>query len=149
MECSQHQVSTTDGVRISFDLYHEAGRKVVIVICPGFFQSKETLTFQRLASTLSSGCDVLAMDFRGHGRSKGLYTFSAKEGEDLKAVLRWTRERYARIGIIGFSLGGAIAINALSSHPEQVVSLIAVSAPSIFEEIEFKWWTSEAMRTGV
>ena len=28
-------------------------------------------------------------------------------------------------------------------------SLIAVSAPSAFEEIEFTWWTPDAMRTGL
>ena len=149
MQRTSHTVTTTDHVTISFDHFVDGRHGAAVLICPGFFQSKETATFRRLAQTLAEGRDVLAMDFRGHGRSEGLYTFSAKEGEDLEAVLRWARERYAHIGIIGFSLGGAIAINTLSSHREQVVSLIAVSAPAAFEEIEFKWWTPDAMRTGI
>lgn len=146
---SQYQISTIDGVQISCDLYQKAGRDTVVVICPGFFQSKDTPTFQRLAGVLADSRDVLAMDFRGHGRSSGLYTFSAKECIDLEAVLDWARQRYQRIGILGFSLGAAIAINTLSKRQDHVQSLIAVSAPATFEEIEFKWWTPEAMRTGL
>ena len=149
MQRTSYTITTSDHVTISFDHFGDGRHEAAVLLCPGFFQSKETATFRRLAQSLAEGHDVLAMDFRGHGRSEGLYTFSAKEGEDLEAVLRRTRERYAHIGIIGFSLGGAIAINTLSIHPEQIVSLIAVSTPSVFEEIEFKWWTSEAMRTGV
>ncbi len=148
MERLPHQVATADGIQISFDLYQEAGRDAVIVICPGFFQSKETPTFQRLASTLSSDYDVVCMDFRGHGRSSGNFAFSAYEQADLDAVLDWVRERYTRIGILGFSLGAATAIN-VASHRNGIHTLITVSAPSVFEEIEFKFWTPEAIKTGI
>jgi len=40
-------------------------------------------------------------------------------------------------------------MNALSHHRDGVRSLVVVSAPCAFEEIEFKWWTPEALRTGV
>ena len=148
MERLQHQVVTADGVQISFDLYREAGRDAAIVICPGFFQSKDTPTFQRLASALSSQCDVICMDFRGHGKSTGLFAFSAYEQADLNAVLDWVGKQYSRIGILGFSLGAATAIN-VASHRHGLRTLITVSAPSSFEEIEFKWWTPEAIKTGV
>lgn len=138
MQRTSNTVITTDHVTISFDRFGNGRHETVVLICPGFFQSKETTTFRRLTQSLAEGRDVLAMDFRGHGRSEGFYTFSAQEGKDLEAVLHWARERYTRIGIIGFSLGGAIAINTLSSHPEQIMSLIVVSAPAVFEEIEFK-----------
>jgi pimeloyl-ACP methyl ester carboxylesterase len=149
MERATHHVLTPDGIQISFDLYQESERETVLIICPGFFQSKETPTFQRLAQALAEEQDVLAMDFRGHGRSTGRFTFSAREGADLAATLEWARTRYRRIGVIGFSLGGAVAINTLSRNQDQVRSLIAVSAPTSFEEIEFKFWTPEAMRTGL
>ena len=141
--------STADGVKISLDWYRHGGGEPAVIICPGFFQSKETKTFQRMAQALATTRDVLAMDFRGHGRSSGLYTFSAREGADLEAVLSWAAERYQQLGIVGFSMGGAIAINTVSRHPERVRTLVAVSAPSSFEEVEFRWWTPEAMRTGI
>ena len=149
MDPKAHTIATADNVSISFNHYTQGQREAVVIICPGFFQSKETPTFRRIAEALAIEQDVVAMDFRGHGRSDGFYTFLAYEGQDLEAVLRWVGARYARIGIIGFSLGGAIAINTASRHPEKIRSLIAVSAPASFEEIEFHWWTPEAMRAGI
>ena len=143
-------VTTADESTIACDLYRDGpAHDAVLIICPGFFKSKETPTFQRMARALAVGHDVLCMDFRGHGRSGGLYTFSAREGADLEAVLALVRERYARIGVLGFSLGGAIAINTLSRNRAQVVSLMTVGAPCDFKDIEFQWWTPEAIRTGI
>ncbi len=68
MERLTHHVLTSDGIQISCDLYQESEREVVVIICPGFFQSKDTATFQRLSLSLAEQFDVLAMDFRGHGR---------------------------------------------------------------------------------
>jgi len=146
---ASHTVETVDGVTISCDLYRTGDRQAVVIICPGFFQSKETATFQRLARALAEHWDVIAMDFRGHGRSGGVYTFSAQEDADLDAVWRWAAGRYERLGVLAFSLGAAIAINTLSRQAEHVRSLVAVSGPSTFEEIEFQFWTPEAMRTGL
>ena len=142
-------VPTADGERIALRAYESRGSEDAVIICPGFFQSKETKTFQRLAEGLADGRDVLAMDFRGHGRSSGEYTFSAREGADLEAVLAQAEGVYARIVVVGFSLGAAVAINTVARRPGKVQGLIAVSGPASFEDIEFKWWTPEAMRTGL
>jgi len=143
------EVVSQDGTRISLSRWSRPGRDMAIIVCPGFFQSKDTDTFQRMSRTLAAGCDVLAMDFRGHGRSSGLYTFSAREEQDLRAVLNSAKRRYRRLGILGFSMGAAIAINTLSRDRDAVRSLVAVSGPSDFARIEFKFWTPEAMRIGV
>jgi len=145
----RQEVTTSDGVEISFDLYRSVGGDSVVIICPGFFQSKETRTFRHLATALAGRRDVICMDFRGHGTSGGLYTFSAREGADLEAVLEWTRVRYRKIHVVGFSLGAATVLNTVTRHPEGVWTVVAVSGPTSFEEIEFKFWTPEAMRTGL
>jgi pimeloyl-ACP methyl ester carboxylesterase len=144
-----HYVLTSDGVRISFSLLRSPEEETALVVCPGFFKSKETATFRRLSEALAEERDVVTMDFRGHGRSGGRYTFSAREGSDLEAVLAWMEPRYRAIGVLGFSLGAAIAINTVSRRPGNVRCLIAVSAPAVFRDIEFKWWTPEAIRRGV
>lgn len=146
---TSHTLQTPDGVTLSVDCHRDGERDTTLLICPGFFQSKDTPTFRRLAQALAQERDVLAMDFRGHGRSGGLYTFSAREGQDLEAVLAFARAQYRHLIILAFSLGGAIAINTLSRSSEQIRALITVSAPACFEDIEFAWWTPEAMRTGV
>jgi len=149
MERQTFQTAARDGTRISFDLYAQPGPETLLLICPGFFQSKETALFQRMASDLAEGQDVLCMDFRGHGRSGGLYTFSAREGADLEAVLGWARERYSSISLLGFSLGGAVAINTAARFPDSIRTLIAVSAPSAFEEIEYRIWSPEVIYGGL
>ncbi|MBI2094391.1 MAG: alpha/beta fold hydrolase [Candidatus Omnitrophica bacterium] len=146
---SAHQVITCDGIRVAFDLYEQPRRDVALIICHGFFKSKETVIFQQLASRLAGDQDVICMDFRGHGVSGGEFTFSAREDADLAAVLAWARVRYPRLRVMGFSLGGAIAINTLSKQPDGVEALIAVSAPAAFGDIEFKFWTPEVIRTGI
>jgi pimeloyl-ACP methyl ester carboxylesterase len=149
MECDLLNVATADGERIACAHRHAPGRDTALAVCHGFFKSKETATFRRLSDSLARMHDVVTMDFRGHGRSTGRYTFSAREGADLEAVLAWMRPRYRHIGVLAFSLGAAIAINTLARQREGVRSLIAVSAPAAFEEIEFKWWTPEAIRRGI
>ena len=142
-------VRSADGVPIEFRVYRGPGAGNAVIVCHGFFKSKETRVFDRMSRALAIRHDVLTMDFRGHGRSGGLYTFSAREGADLEAVLAWARSRYAHLGVLGFSLGGAIAINTICRSPAGVRSLITVSAPAGFREIEFKWWTPEAIRRGI
>ncbi len=152
METTAYGVETRDGITVSVDRYrggpHES--ETAVVICPGFFKSKETRTFKRIAIALvSERRDVICMDFRGHGRSGGRYTFTAREGADLAAVLDWIRPRYRRVGVVGFSLGGAVAINTVGRYRDLVASLVAVSAPCVFRDIEFKFWTVEAIRNGI
>ena len=134
-----HAIKTADDVTISVDVYGHGAREAAVIICPGFFQSKDTATFQRMSRALAQDYDVLAMDFRGHGRSSGHFTFSALERADLDAVLAFTQQRYPRIGIIGFSLGAATSIHVVSGNPPHVKTLIAVSPPSSFDDIEFKF----------
>ena len=148
MTRSHHRLSSADGTAISIDQY-PGGHPQAVIVCPGFFKSKDTPTFRRLCEALAASHDVIAMDFRGHGRSGGWYTFSAREGDDLAAVLAWARARYARLAVMGFSLGAAIAITTVSRSPDQVGSMIAVSAPCAFREIEFRWWTPQAIRSGI
>jgi pimeloyl-ACP methyl ester carboxylesterase len=102
-----------------------------------------------MAQALAAPWDVLAMDFRGHGRSGGRFAFSARESADLEAVLAWARARYRVLAVMGFSLGAAAAISTLARCADGVSGLIAVSAPCAFTDIELKWWTPEAMRTGL
>ncbi len=146
---SPYSVMTSDRTRIVFDLYrHGRGSGTVLVICPGFLQNKGTGIFQRLCRDLARDQDVICVDFRGHGRSGGLYTFSAREGEDLEAVLRWARDRYKRIRLIGFSLGAAVSINTVRRFSGQVEKLVAVSAPARFEDIELRVWTPGVFMEG-
>lgn len=64
------------------------------------------------------GYHTLAIDLRGHGLSEGRYcTFGAKEKNDIKLAIDHLKQNYNisdNIGIWGQSLGGSVALQAMS-----------------------------------
>ncbi len=129
---------TADKEKISIKHY-ERHHKRAVVIAHGFFNSKESILLKSLKDSLLDYYDVIMFDFRGHGKSSGLFTWTSREKLDLEAALHYARLRYEKVGLIAFSLGAAIAINLLSDST-LADSLVALSAPSEFEKIDFKFW---------
>jgi len=143
----QESVVTSTGVKIS--IRHKRKQKnISIIIAHGFFQSKETQTFRKIEDELLDHFDTISMDFRGHGKSDGLYTFSAYEKEDLKAVVDYARKDYQKVGVLGFSYGGSIALIEQAEF-KNIDSLVCVSSPMASEKIKFKWWTPSAIKLGL
>jgi len=73
-----------------------------------------------------AGYNTLFFDYRGHGASGGNFTSLVYfEREDLLAALDFLRARgIARVGLIGFSMGGAIALATAPRSP-MVVGVIS------------------------
>lgn len=128
----------SDNEKISFRHYSRQ-HKEVIVIAHGFFNSKDSILLKALKSALIGCYDVIMFDFRGHGKSSGLFSWTSKECFDLERTLVYARQKYKKVGLIAFSLGASIAINLLSKK-HMADSFVAVSAPSEFEKIDFKFW---------
>lgn len=133
------RITSPDGTRIAYRLSARGSDRCVVLV-HGFFASKDTPTFRRIAADVDPSLDVLAVDLRGHGRSSGRFTFSAKEPDDLAAVLRFARPRYRRVGLFGFSYGGAISIVA-QAETRLGDSLACVCAPMRHRDVRIKWWT--------
>lgn len=89
--------------------------------------SDNLLYWEFLASNLKSDYQVIRMDLRGHGESKlgnddiTLNTYV----DDLKKLL--DELKISNANIIGFSLGGAIAIGFAIEYPDIVDSLVLMS----------------------
>ena len=131
-------IKTIDGCSIHYDLYRH-GHRTLVIIAHGFFNSKEAVLLRELGQTLEDRYDVLMMDFRGHGKSGGLFYWTSKEYLDLQAVIAYAQKHYAQIGVIGFSLGAATSILA-ASEADGIDTVISISAPSEFEKIEYRFW---------
>jgi fermentation-respiration switch protein FrsA (DUF1100 family) len=60
----------------------------------------------------AAGFNVLMFDFRAHGRSEGDFTsIGYLERQDVLGAVDWLAARgLARIGLLGFSMGGAVAM---------------------------------------
>jgi pimeloyl-ACP methyl ester carboxylesterase len=82
-------------------------------------------------------------DFRGHGKSSDVFTWTALEQKDLQAITAYAKKNnYEKIGVIGFSLGAAIALIEASFH-HNIDSVIAVSPPADLGRINYHFWEKD------
>jgi uncharacterized protein len=130
---------TKDNISISYDHYSH-GASSVIIVCPGFFNSKENRWMRKAVGMFLPEYDVIIFDFRGHGNSGGRYTWSAKESLDVDIAVDYAvAQKYKHIGILAFSLGAAAAINDAATRSE-IESMVLISCPARFKEINFHFW---------
>ena len=130
---------TNDDHRIEA-VHHEGGFRKAVILAHGFFNAKDAYLFREIAKSLAVHYDVVAFDFRGHGKSSGLFTWTTKECADLQAVIGYVKScGYDAIGLIGFSLGAAISLIEAAQNPD-IKTVIAVSAPYDFWKIDYQFW---------
>lgn len=125
---------TADGGVIWADLYGTGDRGVVLAHGARF----DKASWEKQAEVLAkSGFRVLAIDFRGHGKSRGGNASSPANGEkyqDILAAVRYLRENGAKtVGVIGASMGGGAAetasIHARPGEIDRLVLLAPVPVP--------------------
>jgi pimeloyl-ACP methyl ester carboxylesterase len=111
----------------------------VFVLCHGFTGSSRRPAVRRLAARLTRYGGVIALDFRGHGRSAGRSTVGDAEVLDVDAAVGWARAAgYTWHVSLGFSMGGSVvlrhaagAATASGLRPTRPVhAVVSVSAPS-------------------
>ncbi len=125
-------ITTSDGVALAATLLPR-GRPSLLVIGHGISSSRRSSAIVWLAERLAGPHDVLAFDWRGHGASGGQATLGTQEHLDLAAVLSAARGLgYARVGLIGESMGGLISLATLGGlapvefpRPDRVATLAA------------------------
>ena len=128
---------TSDGGLIYADLYGQGDHAVILAHGARF--TKES--WKRQAPVLArAGFRVLAIDFRGRGKSRA--GPNAKRGErlhylDVLGAVRYVRENGAKtVSIIGSSFGGGMAARAaVEAEPNQIDRLVLL-APTPIEHPE-------------
>lgn len=115
----------------------ETGLKIAYLAGHGFTGSSSTEDVVRICSRFANrGRAVLALDFRGHGRSAGRSSLGDIEVRDLAAGAAFLRGRGAgAVAVVGWSMGASIAVRyaGLGGDADAVVS---VSAPAYWYERE-------------
>jgi alpha-beta hydrolase superfamily lysophospholipase len=98
-------------------------RVPAVVACHGLGAFKDSDKYLRLADALpAAGLALARFDFRGCGESSGVEedTTIASRIEDVEAVLAFLA-RHARLdgrlGLVGSSLGGFVALHVAARHP--------------------------------
>ncbi len=135
-------LTTKDKIDIAINHYQN-GRDEVVIVAPGWCMTKDSEAFVGISEMFAKHFDVISFDFRGHGKSGGMYTFTAIELIDMDAVVRFARKNYKKIYLAGFSLGAAMSL-IYASKSRFINKVIAVSAPSDFSKIENEMWKKEA-----
>ena len=123
-------IRTGDGVRLAARHWDAGLRDVGCVVGHGFTGSSRAGDVQQICRLLAAqGVGVLAIDFRGHGRSGGRSTVGADEVHDLAAAVDWLREHgYARVAALGWSMGGSVVLRYAGLGGD-VDAVVSVSSP--------------------
>lgn len=138
------KLRTKDSVDIAYE-HFKRGSDTVVVVCPGFFNSKKNRWMRRIADAVSAKYDTIIFDFRGHGDSGGKFSWSAKEHLDLDAVLNYAKScGYKRMGILAFSLGAAASV-IVAGKRDDIDSIVLVSCPMSFWKINYHFWEPEML----
>ena len=122
---------TADGVTLRGWHLPGAAGGPAFVIGHGFTNSTAKPGTRAVMNAFADFGAVIALDFRGHGRSGGFGSVGRDEVHDLDAAVAMARVAgYRRVHSIGFSMGASIALRHAVLGTEAVDTVTAVSSPS-------------------
>jgi pimeloyl-ACP methyl ester carboxylesterase len=87
-----------------------------------------TSTFGPNLPALAKGHQVIAVDLQGHGRTADIDRPLDPQlmADDIAALIKYLK--LDRPDVVGFSLGGGVALHTAMRHPEVVRKLVVISA---------------------
>ncbi len=136
----KEQSFESGGTTISFSV---AGTDSPVVLLPGFSRTQEDWVRVGVQGLLSQDFQVIGFDARGHGKSGKPHSPSRYGVEMVHDVVRlMDRLEIEQAHIVGYSMGGFIALKMATLHPERVSSLVLGGAGWIdaqWEELGAGW----------
>lgn len=125
--------TTEEGISIS---YATIGSRATnnpperLVLLLHGIRSDHSLMFQLADAIADTNALVIAPDLRGHGSSTGDYiTYGAEEHRDISSLITALLDDHpniSRVAIVGYSFGGAVAIQTAAAD-ERVDRLVTIS----------------------
>jgi hypothetical protein len=114
-----------------------------VILCHGFLSNKNSKTNQRLTELLlPTGISTFRFDWFGQGESEGNFKDATVSAccDDLKRAIRVARShQYTKIGIIGSSYGGFIAILVASHDPDLLALGLKCPVPDFPEMLQVQF----------
>jgi pimeloyl-ACP methyl ester carboxylesterase len=113
-----------NGLRMYYEIHGEGGTPLLL-LHGGLFDVEQQ--FGPLLPDLARSRQVVAADFQGHGRTGDIDRplSSADLASDVVGLLKHLG--LAQVDVLGFSLGGAVALHLAVRHPEVVRKLVVSS----------------------
>jgi pimeloyl-ACP methyl ester carboxylesterase len=112
-----------NGVRYYYEI---RGQGAPLLLLHGGLGSTDM--FGPLYPTLTARHQVIAVDLYGHGRTaltERPFTLEGM-GADMETILK--QLGYGKVDVMGYSMGGGVAFQLATQHPERVNRLVLVSA---------------------
>jgi pimeloyl-ACP methyl ester carboxylesterase len=124
MTANSPTLARVNGVELG---YLEVGKGEPLILLHGGFGSVEM--FGPNVDLLAAGRHVIGIDLQSHGRSPAVDRPMRFEtmADDIAALIRSLG--LERAAVMGFSLGGAVALRTAIQHPDVVERLVLVSTP--------------------
>lgn len=138
MDYNNVRFYTVDSVEL-IGWYVEGSEEKAIILCHPYGMDKGyCIPYAEFLN--SCGYDILLFDFRAHGISGGRYcSLGYYEIEDLMAAVSLLKEMGTNsIGVMGFSMGGTIALLAASITPD-IDAVIAEGAYLSFHSAVYSY----------
>jgi uncharacterized protein len=144
MQADESPVTLDNGVVGTLVLPQSDTPVPAVLLLHGFASQKDEVgdMYKRLAAALAErGIGSLRIDFRGWGESAGEMTESTVSGQVEDAAAAYTylsgldTVDPQRIGLVGFSLGGGIAVFSAGENPDWYQSLVLWSTFGDLNEV--------------
>ena len=121
---SAGQYASVNGINLYYEMH---GTGTPLILLHGGFGTLET--FNAIAPTLALTHQVIGVDLYGHGRTALTSRPLSFEhmADDISGLIQHLGLEKA--DVLGYSLGGAVALQTAIRHPEQVNKLIVISSP--------------------
>lgn len=128
----------------------DAGTDRIAVLCHGFLSGKHSTTNKTLSRLLDArGVATFAFDFFGQGESDGPFealTTTQAVGQAMAALDLVRQKGFTRVGLMGSSFGGLVAI--LAAAQRQDLACLALKCPVVdfAEELRLSFGEHELAR---
>ncbi len=117
-----------NGLKMYYEIHNGGGSGEPVVLLHGAFMAI-TDDWRMWISELSKTRKVIAVEMQGHGRTADISRDMTYDNlaDDVAELLGFLKIPSA--DIIGYSLGGGVAIDCAIRHPEKVRKVVSISAP--------------------
>jgi uncharacterized protein len=128
-DCEEVDLVAADGTSFSAWFFRQPGTPQVVVVSPGHKGRRQDLLGISVA-LWRKGFNVVAYSYRGMaGSDVQLITMGVHEVQELEAAIAFARGRVrgARIGLLGYSMGGTVSLLGAAGDPD--VAALVLDSP--------------------
>ncbi|MCP3141732.1 alpha/beta fold hydrolase [Pyxidicoccus xibeiensis] len=114
-----------NGLNLYYEVHGTGGGTPLIILHGGF---RMAALLGEVPKQLAEGRQVIAVDLQGHGRTADVDRPLRYESmaDDIAALI--THLGFQQADVMGYSLGGGVALRTAIQHPQRVRKLVIVSA---------------------